>query len=105
MIIVGDIASPNSLCSRDLQNAFNQYAGIFSGHAVVCNLEGLICDDISPQTSTPVLYNHSSVLPVLKEVNVKLQNDPNNAELYNKRARIYISYKLFALPSDLARWT
>ncbi len=33
--------------------------------------------------------------PELKEVNVKLHEDPNNAELYNKRARIYISYKLF----------
>jgi tetratricopeptide (TPR) repeat protein len=34
--------------------------------------------------------------PELKEVNLKILEDPNNAALYNKRAKIYISYKYFS---------
>lgn len=33
--------------------------------------------------------------PELKAVNEKLKNDPNNAELYNERAKIYIRLKQF----------
>ena len=35
-------------------------------------------------------------LPELKAVNAELINDPNNADLYNKRALIYISIKEFS---------
>jgi tetratricopeptide (TPR) repeat protein len=36
-------------------------------------------------------------LPALKEVNAQIIKTPNDAELYNKRARIYISVKQFDL--------
>lgn len=78
MIVVGDIASPGIEASRQLENIFAEHANIFKGQCVVCNFEGLVCDDISPETNTPVLYNHSSVLPVLKKVNVKVAALANN---------------------------
>jgi Bacterial capsule synthesis protein PGA_cap len=78
MIFVGDIASPNLSCSNDLEKIFSQQAAIFNGQPVVCNFEGLVCDDISPETNTPVLYNHSSVLPVLQKVNVAIGALANN---------------------------
>lgn len=81
MIIVGDIASPDAACSSDLKNIFKEHADVFGGNTVVCNFEGLVCDDISPETKTPVLYNHSSVLPVLKDANVKVAALANNHTL------------------------
>jgi hypothetical protein len=78
MIFIGDIASPNPSCSSDLEKIFAEQAAVFNGQPVLCNFEGLVCDDISPETNTPVLYNHSSVLPVLKKVNVKVGALANN---------------------------
>jgi hypothetical protein len=78
MLFVGDIASPNTSCSSDLEKLFSQHPAIFNGQPVICNFEGLVCDDISPQTNTPVLYNHSSVLPVLQNVNIKVAALANN---------------------------
>lgn len=78
MIFVGDIASPNAACSSDLEKIFVQNANIFNRTPLVCNLEGLVCDDISPETNTPVLYNHSSVLPALKKVNLQAAALANN---------------------------
>ena len=65
MIVVGDIASPNAACSADLKEIFKLHQNIFGSNALVCNFEGLVCDDINPSTNTPVLYNHSSVVEVL----------------------------------------
>lgn len=81
MIIVGDIASPNEACSADLKSIFVQHAHIFGNHAMVCNFEGLLCDDIAPDTNTPVLYNHSSVIEALKIGNTKVAALANNHTL------------------------
>jgi Bacterial capsule synthesis protein PGA_cap len=78
MIFVGDIASPGISTSGQLENIFAAHAAVFNGQALVCNFEGLVCDDISPDTKTPVLYNHSSVLPVLKKANLKMAALANN---------------------------
>ena len=81
MIIVGDIASPNTACSADLKEIFKQHESIFGNNALVCNFEGMVCDDIDPVTNTPVLYNHSSVLEVLAAVNTKAAGLANNHTL------------------------
>ena len=81
MIIVGDIASPNAACSTDLKNVFLQHRNIFDGKNLVCNFEGLICDDIDPSTNTPVLYNHSSVIEALAVANTKAVGLANNHTL------------------------
>ncbi len=78
MIIVGDIACPSVACSEDLGRIFTDYSTIFSRKKLVCNLEGMVCDDIEPDTNTPVLYNHSSVLPVLKKANTAYAALANN---------------------------
>ena len=65
MLLLGDIASPDKSYSEQLNEQLCRFQGIFSGQPMVCNLEGLVCD-IAPKTvNTPVLYNHSSVIPVL----------------------------------------
>jgi poly-gamma-glutamate synthesis protein (capsule biosynthesis protein) len=81
MIVVGDIASPNVACSADLEEIFVQHKNIFENHALVCNFEGILCDDIAPNTNTPVLYNHSSVLNVLVAANTKAVGLANNHTL------------------------
>jgi hypothetical protein len=81
MIVVGDIACPDVKCAADLKNIFNQHNNIFGSKTLLCNFEGLVCDDISPDTVTPVLYNHSSVLPVLQEANTKVAALANNHTL------------------------
>lgn len=81
MIVVGDIASPNAACSADLENIFLRYSSIFAGNNLVCNFEGLVCDDIDPSTNTPVLYNHSSVLKALAAANIKAAGLANNHTL------------------------
>lgn len=67
MIIVGDIACPTESHSQKLTAFFEKNRNIFENNRLICNLEGLICDDVShlPQ-KTPVLYNHPTVLGALK---------------------------------------
>lgn len=81
MIIVGDIASPDAKCSADLESIFLEHSSIFQQNIMVCNFEGLICDDIDPSTNTPVLYNHSSVLKALAVANTKAAALANNHTL------------------------
>lgn len=81
MIVVGDIASPNHSCSADLKNIFMQHSSIFESNSLICNFEGLLCDDIAPDTNTPVLYNHSSVLEALVFANTKVAALANNHTL------------------------
>lgn len=81
MIVVGDIASPDPKCSEDLGRIFLEYQELFSSDCLVCNLEGMLCDDISPNTNTPVLFNHSSVLSALKVANTKVAALANNHTL------------------------
>ncbi len=81
MIVVGDIASPDAACSADLKNIFLQQSTIFSNNSLVCNFEGLVCDEIDPSTNTPVLYNHSSVMDALDAANTKAVGLANNHTL------------------------
>lgn len=81
MIIVGDIASPDPKCSADLLRFFREYQELFASDSLVCNLEGMLCDDILPNTNTPVLFNHSSVLSALIAANTKVAALANNHTL------------------------
>ncbi|MBL0356315.1 MAG: CapA family protein [Chitinophagaceae bacterium] len=81
MIVVGDIASPNAACSADLKKIFTEHAAIFGNNSLVGNFEGLLCDEIAPDTNTPVLYNHSSVLDALAAANAKAVGLANNHTL------------------------
>lgn len=81
MIIVGDIASPTPHSSSDLEGIFQTHANVFSGNTLVCNFEGLICDEISTETNTPVLFNHSSVLKALISADTKVAALANNHTL------------------------
>lgn len=70
MIIVGDIACPSTRYSEKLFSFFSKNKSVFGDNALICNFEGLVCDDISHlPDNTPVLYNHSSVVEVLKSAN------------------------------------
>jgi len=81
MIVVGDIASPNAACSADLKAIFEQHKNIFGSNTLLCNFEGMLCDDIAPDTNTPVLYNHSSVFDALAVANTKAVGLANNHTL------------------------
>ncbi len=81
MIIVGDIASPTPSSSEDLEKVFTDFDSIFSNNLTICNFEGVICDEFSLETNTPVLFNHSSVIDALKVGNVKVAALANNHTL------------------------
>ena len=81
MIIVGDIASANRKCSDDLKNIFLKHSHIFRGKSLICNLEGLVCDDFKLTAEVPILFNHSSVLEALKSANLKAVALANNHTL------------------------
>lgn len=65
MIITGDIAAPSLKHSTQLSVIFNEFRSIFQGKTLLCNLEGLLGEQIA-ETRTPVLNNHPSVISVLK---------------------------------------
>jgi len=65
MIITGDIAAPGLKHSIQLSVIFNEFRSIFQGKSLLCNLEGLLGEQISV-TRKPVLSNHPSVISVLK---------------------------------------
>jgi hypothetical protein len=66
VILVGDIASPDKRTSLQLQNFFNENSWLFKGERLICNFEGLLNDNMI-NYNTPVLFNHSSVLKVLRD--------------------------------------
>jgi len=66
MIFGGDIACPTEDLSNNLSNIFNAYKPIFYGKQKFFNLEGMVTDNLSLETNSPILFNHSSVLNVLK---------------------------------------
>jgi poly-gamma-glutamate synthesis protein (capsule biosynthesis protein) len=78
MIIVGDIASPSQKHSEDLLRFFTENSFIFNDHALICNFEGLLSENIDKSQNKPVLYNHPSVLTPLKKGNVKAVCLANN---------------------------
>jgi poly-gamma-glutamate synthesis protein (capsule biosynthesis protein) len=65
MIFVGDIASPSSNTSELFRQSISSIAA-FRNKILVGNLEGLIGREDLLQHSTPLVYNHPSILPVLK---------------------------------------
>jgi len=81
MIFLGDIASPDPECSNQLRDQFEKFTELFSGQGIVCNLEGLIHDSGLQTINTPILFNHSSVVPILKRFNCKAVSLANNHSL------------------------
>jgi poly-gamma-glutamate synthesis protein (capsule biosynthesis protein) len=80
ILILGDVASPDAHCSAQLGQSLER-SGIFTpDKAVLANLEGMIAN-IGTDTPTPVLFNHPSVLDVLKKFNVKAVSLANNHTL------------------------
>jgi poly-gamma-glutamate synthesis protein (capsule biosynthesis protein) len=80
MIFVGDVASPNFTLSRNLGSILRN-SPVFSGKDLVLNLEGLISDDLTVESTIPILFNHSSVLDCLKSNNCKAVTIANNHTL------------------------
>lgn len=80
MIFVGDIAVPGPLHSQQLDQVFEVHQQIFKDKEMLCNLEGLIAD-MDTHQRTPVLFNHPSVVPVLKRWNFKVAALANNHTL------------------------
>ncbi len=78
MIIVGDISSPTPQISSELEMVFFENKAIFGKQSFVCNLEGVICDEPLPRINRPFLFNHSSVVSVLKSVNTRVVALANN---------------------------
>ncbi len=80
MIILGDVASPNSLTSEVIVNAILQ-ADFNKSQSILFNLEGLITDTYSTKIDKPILYNHSSVLESFKKFDTKIAALANNHTL------------------------
>lgn len=59
MLILGDLACPNSKCADALIKNIRQYE-LFQNKLILCNLEGIIKDD--EPYSDEKLFNHSKVL-------------------------------------------
>ncbi|HMN33651.1 MAG TPA: CapA family protein [Chitinophagaceae bacterium] len=78
LLFLGDIAVPTKNHSEKLLQIFKRYSDIFNDKSVICNLEGMIMDDIDLTAHVPVLFNHSSIVPVLKYGNVKVACLANN---------------------------
>jgi hypothetical protein len=81
MIIVGDIAVPEAKYSEILDRRLEQHSQVFRGQDLVCNFEGIVMDDFSTEQNQPILFNHSSVMPVLKKWNCKVAALANNHTL------------------------
>lgn len=67
MIILGDLASPNNSFSEVVGKVISDNPRIFEGKRIICNFEGLIYDGSELKLNEPILYNHSSILRVLKQ--------------------------------------
>lgn len=78
MIFGGDIACPTEELSKHLDNVFINSKDVFEGKNKYFNLEGLVADDITTNTISPIVFNHSSVIKVLnknKTLGVSLANN------------------------------
>lgn len=65
MIIAGDIATPDKESTDKLETVFELNQEIFRDKKFLFNLEGLISGDISPKTTTPVLFNEPGLITML----------------------------------------
>ena len=77
IVFLGDIASPNISCSNDFEKSLKEHQDVFNNKCVIANLEGLLLNK-TLATDSPVLYNHPSVLDVLKRINTKVVSLANN---------------------------
>jgi len=78
MIFGGDIACPTEELSMHLDNVFMNNKDVFEGKNKYFNLEGLVADDNTTNTVSPIVFNHSSVIKVLnknKTLGVSLANN------------------------------
>ena len=67
MIFGGDIACPTVELSEHLDTVFINNKNVFEGKNKYFNLEGLVADDITTNTVSPIVFNHSSVISVLNK--------------------------------------
>lgn len=81
MIILGDLASPNEVISKQISEFFTENKVIFSCDSILLNLEGLISDENELNRNTPILYNHKSVLDAFKGYKNKVAALANNHTL------------------------
>jgi len=80
MIVLGDIACPTPTLNKNLKSVFSETL-LFANKNVVCNLEGLVCDDKIDHHGKPILYNHSTVIETLANAGVKAVSLANNHTL------------------------
>ncbi|MFZ1705238.1 MAG: CapA family protein [Saprospiraceae bacterium] len=80
MIVLGDIACPTKELNQNLVDVFSK-TPLFTGKSLVCNLEGLICNEEIQHDGKPVLYNHSRVIKTLVDAGVKAVSLANNHTL------------------------
>jgi poly-gamma-glutamate synthesis protein (capsule biosynthesis protein) len=80
MIIVGDIASPNSSTSVVITEAILT-ADFKENQSVLFNLEGLITDTFSSKEEKPILFNHSTILNAFNQFDTKIAALANNHTL------------------------
>ena len=78
MLILGDIACPTKEHAAHLKAIVAKHSNIFSKETILLNLEGLIADDLSLATNSPVLFNHSSVLESFPDDSILLAALANN---------------------------
>jgi poly-gamma-glutamate synthesis protein (capsule biosynthesis protein) len=67
MIFTGDVASPDLNYSQKLSEVFLKHHDIFQGRVLVCNFEGLVSNEISPDHKEPILFNHATITEVLAQ--------------------------------------
>jgi poly-gamma-glutamate synthesis protein (capsule biosynthesis protein) len=78
MIFIGDVASPDNSYSKLF---FDQIKDFVKGEDLILNLEGLVSDDLDTNSSTPILFNHSSIIEKLNQLNCKAVTLANNHSL------------------------
>ena len=80
MIILGDLASPNSTTTQVVTEAIKE-ADFNTNQSVLFNLEGLITDIFSPKIEKPVLFNHSTTVGIFEQFDNKIAALANNHTL------------------------
>jgi hypothetical protein len=81
MIILGDVASPNAVCSQHILDFFETNRTLLKSESILFNLEGLIADEQDLSDNSPILFNHSTVVNVFKNYPNKIAALANNHTL------------------------
>lgn len=95
IVFLGDIASPTETTSLRLDQLLTIHEDVFSNKILIGNLEGLISSTNLTNSPTPILYNHTSIVPVLKRHNFKALGIANNhtldkPELFESTSRMLL---------------